>query len=230
MLVRATGGGGGVPALLWLVVGAMVAIELLLAVGDRGWLGGIEWRRTALVYGAFWQPLVAGTARPAFDGQTATMFLTHAFLHGGLAHLALNTVILLALGKFVAEQAGPWPMLLLFLVCAVAGGAGFSLLADARGPMIGASGAMFGFIGLWQYWETLARRRHGMTLRPVVTMLLGLAAINVVLAVVLDGGLAWEAHLGGFLGGVAAGPLMTLLARRRLTRTGRTAPYAAPPP
>ncbi len=229
MLVRAVGGGGSVPVLLWLLVGGMVAIELLLALGDRGWLGSFEWRRTAFVYGAFWQPLVTGTARPVFEGQAATMFLSHAFLHGGLAHLALNTVILLALGKFVAEHAGPWPMLLLFVVSAIAGGAGFALLADARAPMVGASGAVFGFIGLWQFWETLARRRHGMPLKPVLTMLLGLAAINVALAFVLDGGLAWEAHLGGFLCGVAVGPLMTVLARRRLTRLGRTPPYAAPP-
>ena len=83
--------------------------------------------------------------------------------------------------------------------------------------MIGASGAVFGLIGLWQYWEFSVRRARGMTLRPVFSMLLVLLVINIALAVALGGGLAWQAHLGGFMTGAALAPLLNSIARRRLS-------------
>ena len=73
--------------------------------------------------------------------------------------------------------------------------------SQSAGPMIGASGAVFGLIGLWQGWDYRMRKIAGLSLRPVVTAILGLAAANLVLFVIFSGGLAWEAHLGGWLVG-----------------------------
>jgi len=215
MRVRATETHTPVPIHLWLLVGVMAAIELVLSGADLGWFGAPDWRLIAIEYGAFWQPIATGAEPPLFAAQPYTMFLSHAFLHGGMFHFVMNGVILLALGKYVAERAGPWPMLGLFFVSAVAGGLGFALLAHTANPMIGASGAVFGFLGLWQYWEAQARRARGLTLRPVISTLVGLVVINLVLLVALRGGLAWQAHLGGFVAGVALGPVMTWFARRR---------------
>jgi membrane associated rhomboid family serine protease len=215
MIIRPVARGDRLPPQLWLTVGLMVAIELGLSAADRGLLGEPGWRAWAVVRFAFWDMLFSGMAAPVYTAQPWAMFLTHAFLHSGFLHLAMNGVVLLALGKFVAERCGGWAMLLLFAVSAAAGGAAFGLIADTRAPMVGASGAVFGFIGLWQYWEAMARRQLGLTLRPVFATLGALVAINVVLAVALGGGLAWEAHLGGFLAGVALGPLMSAFARRR---------------
>ncbi len=218
MRARAMDDDEGVPPLLLALIGAMTAIELLLSAADRGLLGATDWRQIALIHGAFWQPVMDGTARPAFSGQAITMFASYAFLHGGLLHLAMNAVILLSLGKFVAQRAGQWAMLLLFLVSAVAGGLTFGLLSRGAGPMIGASGAVFGFLGLWQYWEAATRRRLRASLQPVLATIGTLIAINVAMAVFMGGALAWQAHLGGFLAGVALGPLMTGFARRRAMR------------
>lgn len=206
------------PPQLLALVGLMALIELALSAADRGWLGATDWRQVAFAYGAFWTPVLDGTVTPLFPGQSFTMFLSHAFLHGGLFHLTMNAVILLSLGKFVSQQAGAWPMLLLFFASAVAGGLGFGLLSATPAPMVGASGAVFGFLGLWQYWEFRIRRRRGLPLRPVFATFGGLVAINVVLAVALQGALAWQAHLGGYVAGVALGPLMTRFARHRAGR------------
>ena len=85
------------------------------------------------------------------------------------------------------------------------GGLVFALLSSGDAPMIGASGAVFGLIGLWQAWDYQMRRRLGLPLNPVLMTCLALVAANVAFFVMLGGGLAWEAHLGGWIAGWIAG-------------------------
>ncbi|XHY15713.1 hypothetical protein SuNHUV7_04920 (plasmid) [Pseudoseohaeicola sp. NH-UV-7] len=70
--------------------------------------------------------------------------------------------------------------------------------------MIGASGAVFGLIGIWQAWDFSLRRRRNLPLGPVVKSVFALVLANILLFVVLSSGLAWEAHLGGWLVGVGS--------------------------
>lgn len=209
-----------VPLHLWILVGSMAFIEVVLSLADRGIIGSPDWRAISLAYGAFWTPLINGNVLPIFDAQPATMFLSHAFLHGGFFHLVMNTVVLLSLGKFIATQSGPWATLLLFAVSAIGGGIAFALLNASNAPMIGASGAVFGFLGTWQYWEAATRYRTKRPLRPVFSTLMGLVIANLLIAFVLQGGLAWEAHLGGFIAGALMGPFMAKQARNRARNTG----------
>ncbi len=195
----------GAPRFLWVLVGIMAGIEAVLGLSGAGYLGPPDLRWTAFRFGAFWVPILDGQVMPLYPGQGVAMFLTYAFLHGGLAHLALNGVVLLSLGKFVAERIGPARTLWLLLLAAVAGGAGFGFLSSGGAPMVGASGAVFGLIGLWQCWDYRARRRAGLPVRPVLGAIVALAVANVVLFVFLYGGLAWEAHLGGWLAGWVSG-------------------------
>ena len=72
--------------------------------------------------------------------------------------------------------------------------------------MVGASGALFGLAGalVWMRFRLgWSEMTLGGALRDIawpVTLLIGM---NVVMYVALDGRLAWETHLGGFLAGVA---------------------------
>ena len=146
------------PWQLWALVGTIVAIELLLSASDRGWLDP-EWRTYAILNGAFWRPVATGAVAPLFDEQWLTMYASHAFLHGGIMHVALNSTVLLALGKHIAGRAGAWSLIALFVVSAVAGALGFQVLSTSNGPMVGASGAVFGFLGLWLFWDFRRRRQ-----------------------------------------------------------------------
>lgn len=183
----------------------MTVIELILSLSDSGVFGEQNLRWTVFSLGAFWQPVFAGTVPPIYPGQTALMFISHAFLHGGFAHLAMNCVVLLSLGKFVSVQVGAVRTLLVLSLSAVAGAACFGLLSSSPAPMIGASGAVFGLIGLWQAMEFRMRRRAGLPLQPILMAVLGLIAANIALFVILSGGLAWQAHLGGWIVGWLAG-------------------------
>ena len=193
--------GPGAPAFLWGLVGIMAAIEFALGLSGAGYLGSFNWRWPAFAAGAFWQPIFEGSMVPLYPGQRLVMLVSYAFLHGGILHLAINSVVLLSLGKFAASRIGAARTLLLLLLSAVGGGLAFGVLSQSAGPMIGASGAVFGLIGLWQGWDYRMRKHAGLSLRPVVTAILGLAAANLVLFVIFSGGLAWEAHLGGWLVG-----------------------------
>lgn len=191
----------GAPAFLWILVGIMAVIEVALSLSEAGYLGSFNLRWPAFAVGAFWQPIFAGAMTPIFPGQRLIMLVTYAFLHGGILHLAINSVILLSLGKLATSRIGAARTLLLLFLSAVGGGLAYGLLSQSAGPMIGASGAVFGLIGLWQGWDYRMRKNAGLPLRPVITAILGLAAANLVLFVIFSGGLAWEAHLGGWLVG-----------------------------
>jgi membrane associated rhomboid family serine protease len=194
----------GAPGFLWVLIGVMAAIELPLSLSDAGWIGSSSWRLNVFLYGAFWPPLLGEGLDPLYPGQKTLMFLTHALLHGNVVHFAMNSAILLALGKGVATFLGAGKTILLLALSAIAGATAFGLLSAASGPMIGASGAVFGLLGLWQAWDFRRRRHFNQSLRPFLGGIVGLILVNLVLFVALPGALAWEAHLGGWIAGWTA--------------------------
>lgn len=209
------------PRELLLLVAAICLVEAALQLADRGLFFEPSLRSRTYMVGAFWSGLLRDM-RPLFDLQPWTMFVSHAFLHGGFLHLAMNMAVLLGLGRFVADRYGPGTILPVFLAGAVAGGAAFAAINPGPVPMVGASGAVFAFVGVWTVWDWRRLAERGASTRPVWTRILVLAGLNLAFFVGLSGMLAWEAHLGGFLAGVAAG---LVLERRRAHRL--RAVYAA---
>lgn len=192
------------PRSLTYLAGAIALIEIVLSLADHGIVFDPSLRPQIITAGAFWTGLLHG-GQPLFAAQPYTMFVTHALLHGSFLHMAMNTAVLLALGRFAADRYGPGVVLPIFLAGAICGGAAFGLLATGPYPMVGASGAVFAFLGVWTVWDWRRSRASGASVRPVVMRVLVLVGINVVLFFGLGGFLAWEAHLGGFLAGVAMG-------------------------
>ncbi len=181
-----------------------VAIEATLQLGDLGLLGVPRLRGQAYEYGGFWSQLLHGW-RPNYAAQPFTMFVTYAFLHGGLTHLAFNMFALWSLGRAVAERAGPGGLAAIYMAGAVGGAAMHGLLSVTLQPMVGASGALFGLAGALVGWGHADRRALHADLWPVARAVALLMAINVAMWWALDGQLAWQAHLGGFVAGWAAG-------------------------
>lgn len=218
------------PRSLIALVGFIALVELALTAADHGILFDPNLRGRVFLPGAFWASLLHGSA-PLFAAQPVTMFFTHALLHGSLLHMVMNMAILLALGRFAADRYGAGVILPVFLLSAIAGGAAFGLLASGAYPMVGASGAVFGFLGLWIAWDWRRHRRHGASPAPVARRVAVLAGLNVLLFFGLQGMLAWQAHLGGFLAGLAVGFWLegrlerVERASRAEARRGRGAPW-----
>ncbi len=149
--------------------------------------------------------------------------LTATFLHAGFIHIGGNMLYLFIFGPAVEERMGSLRYLLFYLAAAVA--AGLALVAmgpDSRVPVIGASGAIAGVLGA--YFVIYPRGRITtvvplVILWPVVQVsaylyLLLWFALQLYAGIAsgaqgpLIGGVAWWAHVGGFLFGLAAGPLL----------------------
>lgn len=174
--------------------------ELLLSGADWGLWGTPRWRNLALQNAGFWSGLLHNW-RPNYALQPWTMFLTYGFLHAGAVHFAVNMMTLFSLGPPLGERFGPARLILLYAVSTVGGAAGFALLSSQPLPMVGASGALFGLAGAHVGLNWRIRRASAESLTPVWRALLGLVALNLVLWWAMNGQLAWETHLGGFVAG-----------------------------
>jgi membrane associated rhomboid family serine protease len=194
-------------ALIWGLVAICVMVEAVLFLADQGVLGSPRLRQEAYEWGGFWPGLLQGW-RPNYPGQAALMFFTYGFLHGGPVHLAVNMVTLWSLGHAVLDRVGPWGFAGLYGASLIGGAAGFGLIAETFRPMVGASGALFGLAGGLLAWNYVDRFTFREGLWPVARLVLFLVAMNVAMWWALDGQLAWETHLGGFLVGWIAALLI----------------------
>ena len=186
--------------ILWALFLICLAVEIVLTVADYGIWGTQRWRSLAYQNGGFWIGLLTGW-RPNFTTQPYLMFVTYAFLHAGIIHLLVNMFTLFSLGMLVVPRIGQLRFLVLYTSSVLGGAAGFALLSDSIQPMVGASGALFGLAGAILAWDYVDRFTARVRLWPVLRVGLFLIALNLVLWWAMNGQLAWETHLGGFLVG-----------------------------
>lgn len=186
--------------------------ELLLTGADLGFWGGTWWRRFAYANGGFWAGLLHDW-QPNYRLQPLTMFFSYGFLHGGMMHLVLNMLTLFGLGRVVADRRSAGAVAIIFVAALLGGALGFAMLSRVPLPMVGASGALFGLAGAIT-WQDFRERRPGFRgLRPVMQSVLWLILLNIAMWWAMDGLLAWQTHLGGFL----AGALVAAIQDRRRT-------------
>lgn len=190
----------GLPySVLWIAF-VCVLVEVALLAADVGLWAQPGLRSGAYALGAFWKPLLEG-AQPIFTGQPVTMFATYAFLHGGAIHMVVNMIALVSFGTAIVNRIGQKRFLIVYAISSLGGAAGFGLFSSSNAPMVGASGALFGLLGVWVCWDYLDRRHHGDPLWVTLRAILFLVAYNLVFWLLLHRQLAWETHFGGFVAG-----------------------------
>lgn len=195
----------GTLAVLLLVALPLVAVELVLWAADGGVLGSRRWRGWAVENAGFWIGLLRDW-QPNWPGQPLAMFATYSLVHADPGHMLGNVGALAWLGPPLARRLGAARFALVWLLCAVAGGAAFALLAQTPQPMVGASGAVFGLLGA----DAATRHRLAPSARRLGGVVILFVVLNV-LSLALQGGLlAWQAHLGGFAAGLALGAALRL--------------------
>jgi membrane associated rhomboid family serine protease len=173
---------------------ALFVIDALLRAGGRGSL---------LEAGAMIPSLVA-------QGQWYRL-VTAMFLHVGVFHLALNSFALYLFGSLVEQVLGTVRFLAVYLVTGFVASAASFAIGDPRTAAVGASGAVFGLLGVWLAYNL--RRRSLSMARANVQWALMLIAINLAIGFAIPG-IDNVAHLGGLVAGVAAGFLVEGLGRR----------------
>jgi membrane associated rhomboid family serine protease len=160
------------------------------------------------------------------------LFLT-MFLHGSIPHLFGNMLFLWVFGNNVEARRGWWRYLLLYLAGGLAATAAHVAIdPSSTVPIIGASGAIAAVMGAYLICWPTARIKTivflgPLFLRKVEAIWLLLIWIGQQFFLVYDdSGIAWAAHVGGFVFGVGVG----LWWRRRDRRAAQSlpAPVAAP--
>lgn len=178
--------------------------------------------------------MLAVDALPGGFGADLWTFVTYAFIHGDLTHLAINVIWLLPFGSTVARRVGAARFLALFAATAAAGAALHLVTHPGELlPMIGASAAVSGFmaaairfvfqaggpLGVFRGAEAPVYHVPAVSLREALrdprilaflAVWFGLNALFGIGSVSLLGvelPVAWQAHIGGFLAGLLLFPM-----------------------
>ena len=141
--------------------------------------------------------------------------LSHMFLHGGWLHIIGNMWFLWIFGNNVEDSMGHLRFLIFYLLCGF-GAAGVQILADpdAGIPMVGASGAIGGVMGAYVLLYPRVRVKMLVflgffvtTFRVPAMWMLGYWFVAQVVggigSIGAQGGVAFWAHVGGFVVGAA---------------------------
>lgn len=182
------------------VIAVCSGIELVLQLADFGIIEYPRLRFLAYDYFGFW-PGLLGDWTPNYPSQPRLMFLTYGFLHSGILHVLFNMITLYSLSRVVILRVGQLRFLVLYILTILGGAIGFWLLTDTLRPMVGASGALFGLAGALISWDYVDRFTIRVGLWPVLRAVLFLVGLNIALWWAMNGQLAWETHLGGFVTG-----------------------------
>jgi membrane associated rhomboid family serine protease len=152
--------------------------------------------------------------------KTFATLVTSIFLHGDVEHILFNMVFLWTFGILTSNLLGQWRALAAFIICGICGAIVHTLLnPSSSDPMIGASGAVCGFegvyLGLALRWQ-LPYAEVWPLAHPVPPMQLGAFALvgfvgDMLLMANHDQHIAYGAHLGGFLSGVAIAAVITTI-------------------
>ncbi len=141
---------------------------------------------------------------------------TSMFMHGGLLHLGTNMLYLWIFGDNIEDRLGHTRFLLFYILCGVAAAYSHAVTEPSSMlPMVGASGAVSGVLGAYLVLFPHARVHtlifFGFFVRAVrlpalivIGLWIVLQFLNGILSkgAIGSGGIAWFAHIGGFMFGV----------------------------
>jgi membrane associated rhomboid family serine protease len=212
----------GLNTLAWLLLqGAGSGLALVQSVCNLGLIPG---ELTGMLPPGTRFPMGEGIACVTDPGRQVSHVFTSMFLHGSWMHLIGNMWFLWIFGNNIEDSMGHARFVVFYLLCGVAAALAQVVTNPASGiPMVGASGAISGVMGayllLYPRVRVFAFIPIGFFLTsvalPAWTMLLYWFAIQVVsgltgLLVQEGGGVAFWAHVGGFVAGLV---LVKLFAR-----------------
>jgi rhomboid protease GluP len=205
LLANVLPGATAVTGVLLLVNGLLFLLVLVAPVGgDEAPAAGVSRLMSfdlysLLRYGGGFGPLVVAYGE-------WWRLVVPIFLHGGLLHFAFNSMALLQLGPMVEEEFGTERFAVLYLVCGIFGNVASQILRlFFSSPVftVGASGAIFGLIGILLVHGVRRGGAFGGALRG---MMLQYVLFGIVISFV--GRVDWLCHAGGFAAGLLLGAVV----------------------
>ena len=184
---------------LWVLISVNVLIFIATSVASGSFLGLSQ---TVIQQ--------VGISRITFTSQPWTI-VSAMFVHDGIYHILFNMIALYFYGMYVLTLVGEARFFLVYFIGGLIGNALFLLLAGPYSVAVGASGAIFALGGTL---VMLAPRLKVIIFPVPIPMDLWIAIIIFAL-ISLSPGVAWQAHAGGLVTGLAAGYIFKMQTRRR---------------
>lgn len=182
------------------LIGSFIVLLWLVEIVDQALFGGtldnlgIKPRTVDGLWGILWAP----------------------FLHGGFRHLIANTVPLLILGSIVMLSRPLRDFFTITFLISLIGGLGTWLIGPRFSVHLGASGLVFGYFGFLLFSAIFERSCRAISIAAVVLLLYS----GIIWGILPQGGgISWQMHFFGFVGG---GVAANLLSGRYSTATERS--------
>lgn len=197
------------PVVVWLLTGSIVAAYVAFLAASPSTQGFVDYAFALIPerfhadsqyhFNHWWEAL-----GPLFG---------HSFLHLGWWHVGANALFLFGASRWPSLRLGAVRYLIVYFAAVLAGGVLFVALNwnDSNASAVGASGGVCGMLTAF-FFSTRRTWREALADPQVRGPLGGLFFVNVVLmGVASEAGffpIAWEGHLGGFVGGGVAYALL----------------------
>jgi membrane associated rhomboid family serine protease len=194
------------PPVVWILALPLIAMELVLSLAEGGLIGGaqgIGWRLQAVErFAAFPELLKHQWETGGYPLAELYRLVSYPLVHGSATHAIFAVVMLLALGKWVAEVFRWWAVLVVVLGSAAVGALAYGLLIpDLRAPLIGAFPPVYGLIGAFTFTIFTNLSRVGANKYRAFSLIGALLFIQFIFGVVFGAGWDWVADVTGFAAG-----------------------------
>jgi len=193
------------PAMVVVFSLALAGVELYLQAAEHGYIGGrmaVGARLNAVTSYGFFDSVfswMVETHRAPFEH--AIRFISYAFVHANFTQASFAVVMLLAIGKMVAEAFSNLGFVIIFVLSTVFGALAYGVFLDTNIPLIGAFPAVYGMIGGLTFMLWTRARVSGESQLKAFSLILFLMGIQIVFKFVFGGGDEWVADVAGFLTG-----------------------------
>ena len=200
------------PPVVWGLFIVIAGLEAAFSLGAGGLVGGpgaVGWRVAAIerfgFNGALFDWMVQTGQLPA---EHAIRLFAYPFVHMAFIHALFVAVILLAMGKIVAEAMGAFALVVVFFVTSAAGAVAWAAITGDDGWLVGGYPPVYGLIGAFTYLLWL---RLGQTGAPQIRafVLIGvLMGFQLVIGMLFGPTTDWVADLAGFAAGFVLSVLL----------------------
>lgn len=190
----------------------LIAINCLIFIWEL--VSSMDITRAAYFYGAIPRNLISfETSQPIHP---AISIFTSMFLHGGFFHIAGNMLYLWIFGNNIEDSLGHFRFLIFYLFSGIIAVYSHAITeSQSMVPMIGASGAVSGILGAYLLLFPHARV-HTLVILGFFVQIVRIPAIFIIgfwiiiqlingilsKGLLNQGGVAWFAHIGGFIAGI----------------------------
>ncbi len=193
------------PPAVVVVTLALAAPELLFQVGSAGLIGGpqaVGWRIDAITSYGFFDTIFNWMLDTGnFPPEHLLRFFSYPFVNSSFSNAVFPVVLILAMGKMVAEAFSQKAFLAIFVASVFVGALSYGLAPDSKLPLIGANPPAYGLIGAFTFMLFVKARVEGQSGIRAFALMAFLFGLELFFGLLFGLGKLWVADLSGFVTG-----------------------------